>query len=86
MLRIKGLLNALTSVLKSIMSCEVLVWRKTLRGFTLVMFFSKACQHGKTNENVCRNLKYVSIKFAQVDLQKCINWPKKIWETKARLE
>jgi hypothetical protein len=41
------------------------------------MFFSKACQHGTTNESVCRNLKYVSIKFAQVDLQKCINWPKK---------
>jgi hypothetical protein len=35
-----------------------------------------------TNENVCRNLKYVCIKFAQVDLQKCITWPKKIEKPK----
>jgi len=26
---------------------------------------------------VCKDLKYVSIKFAQVNLQKCIIWPKK---------
>jgi hypothetical protein len=26
---------------------------------------------------VCKDLKYVSINFAQIDLQKCIIWPKK---------
>jgi hypothetical protein len=29
------------------------------------------------NENVCENLKYLSIKFAQTYMQKCITWPKK---------
>jgi hypothetical protein len=41
------------------------------------MFFSKACQYATIDEKVCKNLKYVSIKFAQVHLQKCITWPKK---------
>jgi hypothetical protein len=27
---------------------------------------------------VCENLKYVAIKFAQANLQKCIIWPKKM--------
>jgi hypothetical protein len=31
-------------------------------------------------KEVSKNLKYVSIKFAKVDLQKCITWPKKLGE------
>jgi predicted HicB family RNase H-like nuclease len=32
--------------------------------------FSKACQYGITKEKNCKNLKYVSIKFAQAYLHK----------------
>jgi len=78
-------LNALTIVLKSIMNCEVLGLEENFKGiyFGHVFFQSMSTWHNKWN--VCRNLKYVSIKFAQVDLQKCINWPKKMG-AKARLE
>jgi len=31
-----------------------------------------------TNDKVYRNLKYVSIKSTQVNLQKCITWPKRL--------
>jgi hypothetical protein len=30
------------------------------------------------NEKECWNLKYVSIKFVQIYLQKCLTWPKKV--------
>jgi hypothetical protein len=30
------------------------------------------------DEKVCKGLKYVFIKVAQGDLQKCITWPKKL--------
>ncbi len=34
------------------------------------------CQYATIVDKVCKNLKYVSIKFAKVDLQKCITWQK----------
>ncbi len=34
--------------------------------------FSKACQHSTYDERMSKGLKYVSIKLAQVNLQKCI--------------
>ncbi len=38
--------------------------------------FPKACQYVTTNEKVCINLRYVSIKANQANLQKCMIWPK----------
>ncbi len=38
--------------------------------------FLKACQYEIVEERVSKGLKYISIKFAQVDLQKCITWLK----------
>ncbi len=35
------------------------------------------CQYATNDDKVCKNLKYVSIKSTQVDLKKCITWPKK---------
>jgi hypothetical protein len=44
------------------------------------MFFPKCanmCQYDTQDDKVCKNLKYVSIKFAQAYLHKCITWPNK---------
>jgi hypothetical protein len=35
------------------------------------------CQYATTNDKVCKNLKYVFIKFAQAYLHKSITWPNK---------
>jgi hypothetical protein len=35
------------------------------------------CQYATTNDKVCKNLKYVSIKSTQANLQICITWLKK---------
>ncbi len=40
--------------------------------------FSKACQYATSDEKVYKGLKYVSIKFTQVYLEKCITYPKKL--------
>jgi len=44
--------------------------------------FSKACQYVITNETFYRNLKFISIKSAQSDLQKCITWHKNFGNNK----
>jgi hypothetical protein len=45
--------------LKFVVKCEVLGL-----GFCFSHVFSKACQYATTDQKVCRNLKFVSIKFA----------------------
>jgi hypothetical protein len=70
---------------------NVLVWKQVFNRAILVMFFSKAYQYDSIDEKICKNLKYFFVKFAQIDLQKCITWPKisrkgrQEWE-KARVE
>jgi hypothetical protein len=44
--------------------------------------FSKAGEYVITNETFCRNLKFISIKSAQLDLQKCITWCKNFGNNK----
>jgi len=46
--------------------------------------FSKACQYAINDEKVCKGFKYVSIKFAHANLQKCIIWPKKFDEGQSK--
>jgi hypothetical protein len=70
-------LNAMTGVLKFVVNCEYLGIEESFQGTCFGHAFSKACQYGITKEKVCSNLKYVSIKSAQANLQKCINWLKK---------
>ncbi len=65
------------NALKSIISCECLSLEESFQGSCFGHVFVKACQYGSTNEKVCKNLKYVSIKFTHADLHKCISWPKK---------
>jgi hypothetical protein len=56
-------LNAMTYALKSIVSCESLGLEESFQGTCFGHAFEKACQYGTTKEKVCKNLKYVSMKF-----------------------
>jgi hypothetical protein len=49
--------------------------RKLLRNLFLSSVF-KNVPYVTTHEFFCKNLRYISIKVAQGDLQKCITWPK----------
>jgi hypothetical protein len=75
-------LNAMTNVLKSIVKCDSLGIEESFQGTCFGHAFSKACQYGTVEEKVCKNLKYVSIKSPQVDLQKCITRFKKFGKGK----
>jgi hypothetical protein len=69
-------LNIMTIVLKYVVKCEVCGLDESFQGSCFGHIFSKACQYVITDKNICNNLKFVLIKFAQSDLQKCITWPK----------
>jgi hypothetical protein len=69
-------LNTMIATLKSIVSCEIFGAMKSFKGTCFGHAFFKACQYEIVEEKVSKGLKYVSIKFAQVDLQKCITQPK----------
>jgi hypothetical protein len=71
-------LNAMTIVLKSIMQCELLNLDESFKSTFFGHVFSNACHHVTIVEKVCKNLIFISIKFAQLDLYKCITWPKKL--------
>jgi hypothetical protein len=70
-------LNSMTIALKSIVKCEIFGLDESFQGACFGHVFSKACQYVTTNEKVCKNLKLVSIKSTQLDLQRCITWPKR---------
>ncbi len=65
------------SVLNFVVNCEAFGIEESLHGTCFGHAFSKACQYGIAEERNCKNLKYVSIKSAQIDLQKCITWLEK---------
>jgi hypothetical protein len=69
--------NAMITSLKAIVNYEFLGLEESFQGTCIGHVFSKACQYGITKENVCKDLKYVSIKSVQTHLQKCITWLKK---------
>jgi hypothetical protein len=71
-------------VLKSIVNYEALGMIESFKGTCFGHAFSKACKHSTFNERVCKGIRYVSIKTFQIDLQKCITWPKK--SRKCKLE
>ncbi len=65
------------NAMKAIVNCQPFGLEKSFQGTCFGHVFSKACQYGTAWEKVCRDLKYVSIKFVQAYIQKCITWPKK---------
>ncbi len=67
-------LNTMIIALKSIIECEILGLNESFQGACFGHAFSKACQYVTIDKKVCRNLKFVSIKSTQSNLQKCITW------------
>ncbi len=69
-------LNTMTSAFKCVVKCEVSCLEENFQRTSFQDVFSKACQYA-VDEKVCRKFKCVSIKFAQINFQKCITWSKK---------
>ncbi len=67
----------MTTTLKSIVSYESLNMMECFQGTYFEHAYFKASQYAIVEEKVFRGLKYVSLKFAQANLQKRITWPKK---------
>ncbi len=68
-------MNTMTTTLKSIVSYKSLSMMECFQGTYFEHACSKAYQHAIVEERISRGLKYVSFKFAQANLQKCIIWP-----------
>jgi hypothetical protein len=66
------------NALKFVISCECLGLETSFQGSYFGHVFSKACQYDSADEKICKNLKYVFVKSTQIDLQKCITWPKNL--------
>jgi hypothetical protein len=56
--------NVMTTALKAIINSEPLGLEESFQGTCFGHAFSKVCQYGITKEKLCKNLKYVSVKFA----------------------
>jgi hypothetical protein len=55
-------LNTLTNALKFVVKCEILSLEENFQRTYFGHVFSKVCQYATTDNKVCKNLKYVSIK------------------------
>jgi hypothetical protein len=55
-------LNAMTMVFKTVINCDILGVEESLNGTCFVHVFSKTCQYATTEEKVCKNQKFISIK------------------------
>jgi hypothetical protein len=77
--------NVMTIILKSIVSRESLSLEEN---FPRLCFghFSKVCQYRTIEKKVCKNLKYVSIKFAQVPICKSASLGPRNFGRKTRME
>ncbi len=69
--------NVMIGALKFVVNYKYFGLKKNFQGICFRHMFSKARQYGIAKEKVYRNLKYVSIKSTQTNLQKYIIWPKK---------
>jgi hypothetical protein len=54
----------MTSALKSVIKCEIFSLNESFQGVCFGHAFSKACQYATTKEKVCKNFKFVLIKYA----------------------
>jgi hypothetical protein len=67
----------MTNALNLAISCEYLGLEENFSSKLFWSCFFQCMLIEQINENVCKNLKYVYIRFAQTYMQKCITWPKK---------
>jgi hypothetical protein len=56
--------NAMTTILKFIVSCESLILEESFQGTYFEHFFFKGMSIWYNRRKVCKTLKYVAIKFA----------------------
>jgi hypothetical protein len=52
----------MTTTLKSIISYDILSLIESFQGSSFGHALSKACQYSLINENLCKGLKYISLK------------------------
>jgi hypothetical protein len=71
-------LTTMTITFKLIVKCEILGLDESFQCTCFGHVFSKVCTYVTIDERVCKNLRFISIKSTQLDLQKCIIWPKKL--------
>jgi hypothetical protein len=69
-------MNTMRTTLKSIISYESLSVMEWFQETYFEHACYKAYQHAIVEKRVSRGLKYISLKFAQANLQKCITLPK----------
>lgn len=74
-------LNVMTMVLK-FGNCEILGSNESFEGTCFGHSFSKTWQYVTTRKEFAKKIKYMSIKVVQLNVQKCITWPKKLKESK----
>jgi hypothetical protein len=55
----------MTTILKSIVSCDMLGLEEIFQGIYFGHAFSKACKYVTIEGKVCKDLQYVSIKVAK---------------------
>jgi hypothetical protein len=79
MLRMKVIIYRPMQALWIMLFCVLAwLWWSFLMGRVLGMpYQTKVCQYATTNEKVSHGLSYASISTVEVDIQKCITWPKK---------
>ncbi len=70
-------LNAMIFALRSIVNCDILGLKESFNGSCFGHVLCKGCQYGIVEENICKDMRFVSIKNAQFEIQKCITWLKK---------
>ncbi len=65
-------LNGMIATSKLVVNCEALNVIESFLGTCSIHAFFKACQHSTYHERMSKDLKYVSIKLVQANLQKIV--------------
>lgn len=69
-------LGNMTSVLKSMISCETFGSNTSFDGVCFGHAMNKVGQYAMNDDKVSKDLMLVSVKFAQTSFQSYITWPK----------
>jgi hypothetical protein len=68
----------MTTILKSIISCETLNLFVPFDGACFGHVMSKAAQYVTNDDKISKDLVPINVKSTQVSSQSCITWPKKL--------
>jgi hypothetical protein len=70
-------LGNMTSILKSMISCEAFGLDTSFDGICFGHAMNKVGQYTMNDDKVSKGLMFISVKFAQTSFQSYITWPKK---------